>query len=148
MELPMTFKRRAIKESIGIGIMVFFPLLFNISFLLEQISTFNHKHINSIVLREERFQPLKTFLPQQGVVSYISDIKPQKEINKYQKTYLATYYLTQYALSPLLIVNNRDHSLVIGDFDSNITPGDVEFKDLLLLRDFGQGLMLFERRDR
>lgn len=79
-----------------------------------------------------RFAALKAALPQRGVVGYVGEPGPAAN---------GDYYLTQYALVPLIVDRSIQHSLVIGNFP-NIAPSAVP-DDLRLVKDFGNGVLLF-----
>jgi hypothetical protein len=55
------------------------------------------------------------------------------------------YYLTQYALAPLIVDRSAKHTLVVGNFPSSPPSGIPQ--DLRLVEDFGQGVMLFAAKD-
>ena len=80
----------------------------------------------------ERFAKLREVLPARGVVGYIGP--PQSSA-------LGYYYLTQYALAPVVVDSSTAHPLVIGNFP-NSPPQGVP-ANLTLVRDFGDGLLLF-----
>jgi hypothetical protein len=87
---------------------------------------------------DERFAQLKNDLPARGVVGYISD---ETDVNERTKK----YYLAQYALAPLIVVNNTDQTLVIGDFnkeESAVTG------NLVLLKRFENGVVLFRQPEK
>lgn len=83
-----------------------------------------------------RFSGLKAALPQRGVVGYVGDAGEADA---------ATYYLAQYALAPLVVDRSTNHPLVIGNFYSNSAP--PAFEKLRLMRDFGNGVLLFSGED-
>jgi hypothetical protein len=86
---------------------------------------------------DKRFSELRRALPEYGVVGYFG--APSESVSD--------YYLTQYALAPLVVDRSRDHKLVIGNFPHppHVPPPGTE-TDLLLVRDFGNGVLLFEKR--
>ncbi|MCX5657640.1 MAG: hypothetical protein NTZ48_05405 [Candidatus Omnitrophica bacterium] len=133
---------------LGVAAIIVASLLFNLNLLVEQLVNYNRHKVNSIVLLEEKYRDIKSMLPKNGIVSYISDASPTKKIKRYQQFYLQRYYLSQYILSPLIIVRNSDCPLVIGDFNSNVSLSGPQFHDLVLLKNNGNGLMLFERRSK
>ena len=85
---------------------------------------------------DQRFSALRAALPERGVVGYIGDPGTPA---------LADYYLAQYALAPLVVDHSVMHSLVIGNFPaaSNRVPSN----DLQLVKDFGDGVLLFSGKD-
>lgn len=82
---------------------------------------------------DERFRALKAELPQRGVVGYIGETG---------NLAVGDYYLTQYALAPLVVDHSANHRLVIWNFPAG-TPSGGETSKLQLLKDYGSGVVLF-----
>lgn len=85
---------------------------------------------------DQRFAALKAALPRQGIVGYLGDSSTP-----------ADYYLTQYALAPLVVDRSPDHALVVGNFFTALPPQTPPPLHLQLMKDFGNGVMLFANRD-
>ena len=85
---------------------------------------------------DQRFSLLKMQLPTQGVVGYIGETGDSA---------LADYYLTQYALAPLVVDYSPEHALVIGNFPSS-QPTAIS-PDLRVIQDFGKGVFLLGRKE-
>jgi len=83
---------------------------------------------------DQRFAALKAALPPRGVVGYVGESNDP----------VADYYLTQYALAPLVIDHSPNHPLVVGNFSASL-PGTPHH--LQLLTDFGNGVLLFANKD-
>lgn len=83
-----------------------------------------------------RFARLKAALPQRGVIGYIG---------QEGESGLPAYYLAQYALAPLVLDRSLKHPFVIGNFTSSTGASSVE--NLRLLKDFGDGVLLFAGED-
>ncbi|HTZ81681.1 MAG TPA: hypothetical protein VMB66_00730 [Candidatus Acidoferrales bacterium] len=81
---------------------------------------------------DQRFASLKAALPAHGVIGYIGESGVAGT---------ADYYLAQYALAPLVVDTSDDHPLVIGNFPDRPNPPSP--LDLKLIRNFGDGLLLF-----
>lgn len=89
---------------------------------------------DGITLYEQRFIGLKNMLPSHGIVGYVSDAQP----------YNAEFYLTQYALSPLIVDQTQPHEIVIGNFVNKAVDVNTLTDMRLTLRgDFGNGVKLF-----
>jgi hypothetical protein len=87
---------------------------------------------------DRRFSELRQSLPGTGVVGYMGEPGPSA---------IPDYYLAQYALAPLVVDQSTNHPLVIGNFPSSpqpAIPGDAT-SQLKLIRDFGNGVMLFAK---
>ena len=130
----------------GIILLALAALLSNLQ-LFKQAVTCGHLPLggDDVTRYGKRFEGLKKMLPPQGVVGYISD-KKAKDIRF--DVGAAEYYLTQYVLSPLIVDYSPEHTLVIGNF-RGFTPSAefFESKNLILLKDFGNGVMLFRRQE-
>jgi len=86
---------------------------------------------------DQRFSALKAALPERGVVGFIGEPGTPA---------LADYYLTQYALAPLVIDHSSSHALVVGNFPASPAL-NARLDDLHLVKDFGDGVLLFARED-
>lgn len=84
---------------------------------------------------DQRFSALKSTLPERGVVGYIGEPGPLA---------LGDYYLTQYALAPVVVDHSPIHDLVIGNFPHS--PSGNAPSNLQLKKDFGSGVLLFATR--
>jgi hypothetical protein len=95
-----------------------------------------HFHSDTIArASDQRFAALKAALPRRGTVGYIGDPGNLS---------IRDYYLTQYALAPLVVDHSIDHPLVIANF-SNSPPAAPE--NLHLVKDFGAGVQLLTRKN-
>ncbi len=135
------------KKSVEVGIvlLVLFALLSNFQ-LLYKAARFDFQFIE-IDEYENRFENLKKALPSRGVVGYMTDREPL-EISQ-DVIALAAYYLIQYSLAPLIVVNSLEHNLIIGNFYETEVDGKIlEDKGLILVKDFGDGIMLIKRQNK
>lgn len=82
-----------------------------------------------------RFAAPRIELPPRGVIGYIGESGDPT----------ADYYLAQYALAPLVVDRSLNHALVIGNFPS--APPPVQVEGLRLVKDFGNGVLLFARKE-
>lgn len=87
-------------------------------------------------LSDQRFAPLKSRLPPQGVVGYIGEAGDSATPD---------YYLAQYALAPLVVDRSTGHDFVVGNFPAS-TPASPP-PGLHLVVDFGHGVLLFRSED-
>lgn len=85
---------------------------------------------------DQRFAGVKTRLPASRVIGYIGESGDSSTPD---------YYLTQYALAPLVVDRSTHHAIVIGNFPlsppSNLPP------NLRLVEDFGNGVLLLAGED-
>ena len=90
---------------------------------------------HTVAAHDKRMAPLREALPRRGVVGYVTDVKgPAGDPIK-------RYYLTQYALAPVIVAQFPTYDFVVGDFDdpAKATPP----AGYSLRKDFGNGVLLF-----
>jgi hypothetical protein len=86
-----------------------------------------------------RFAELRRALPEHGVVGYVGEASENE---------VADYYLAQYALVPLVVERSQDHPLIVGNFPSSRPASPpATIKGLVLVRDFGNGVLLLAKKD-
>jgi len=85
---------------------------------------------------DQRFAAAKTRLPASGVIGYLGESGNPSTPD---------YYLTQYALAPLVVDRSTHHAIVIGNFPL-AQPYDLP-PNLRLVEDFGSGVLLFAGED-
>lgn len=94
-----------------------------------------------VTASENRFAELKRVLPRRGVVGYVSDQTDESPR-------LERYFLAQHALAPLIVVTGADRALVVGDFATPAGAARAAAGSLVLVRDFGDGVVLLRRKPR
>jgi len=88
---------------------------------------------DEVTLYERRFAALRAMAPRTGVVGYLSD-RPDTP---------REFFLTQYALAPLIVVAHARAPLVVGNFfEPDAAPALAAARGLTLLHDFGGGVAL------
>jgi hypothetical protein len=87
------------------------------------------------VVYEQRFDDVRKILPAHGTVGYFSDVPAD----------VGRYYLTQYALAPLVVENSTNHYFVVGNLSDARSPIPMN-RDWVLVRNFGNGVVLLENR--
>ncbi len=92
---------------------------------------------------EKRYIEVKKYLPAREKIGYISD----KEFNWLDEIEVNKYFLTQYALIPVLVDNNYNYKFVLGNFHKNINPKRLQKSNLIPVKDFGKGIVLFMNKD-
>ena len=85
---------------------------------------------------DQRFAAVKPHLPTNGVIGYLGESGNSSTPD---------YYLTQYALAPLVVDRSTHHGIVIGNFPL-LPPSDVP-PNLRLIEDLGDGVLLFAGED-
>lgn len=89
---------------------------------------------------QRRLEALRPVLPARGVVGYLGDPEPT---GPGALQHFRRYLLAQYSLAPLLLIESTEPELVVGNFDPGPTPAPPA--GFQLVRDFGDGLVLFRR---
>ncbi|MGD2216128.1 MAG: hypothetical protein PVJ64_05205 [Gemmatimonadales bacterium] len=99
---------------------------------------------------DERLRPLREHLPQRGVVGYASDGLSGSAFTTVDA--LRDYFLTQYALAPVIVVRGTNFPIVVGNYpaDSAVeTTGARAYRaGLVVRRDLGDGVLLLEGEGR
>jgi len=92
-----------------------------------------------------RFEPLRKALPPHATVGYEAD--PEDPLT--DRAEVRRFYLAQYALAPVILVAGSDRPLVVGNYrDPDRNCRLCRSSAFEIERDFGNGLILFRRRDR
>ena len=89
---------------------------------------------------EARFRLLRSALLSEGVVGYFSEWPPR------DFDWAKGFTLARYALAPVVVVNSTAPALVIGNFHSASPERYVTDPTLVLVRDFGDGVLLFRHQ--
>ena len=103
---------------------------------------YNRKALDEITEYEKRYRGLKAVLQNQAIVGYVSDLIDGSDEDE------IAYTITQYVLVPIILVRGKRPDFIIGNFQR--AKPDIkayEKENLSLHRDFGNGVMLFERMD-
>lgn len=131
------------KVKIGMLLLILLPaLVTNLLMFGVEIKKYRKSLIkNEVTMHEDRFVILKKILPPQSVVGYITDQQTGNSVKEYYA--VKEYYLTQYALSPIIIVNEKSRHLVIGNFHEPIN-NVLKDTNLILFKEFDNGVMLFK----
>lgn len=85
-----------------------------------------------------RFEDVKSALPQRGVVCYMPNPDGSFEAKKH-------YFLAQYALAPLVLRPSADCDTLLADFPAGPAPDFILSQQFVLLKDFGNGVLLLRR---
>jgi hypothetical protein len=91
----------------------------------------------------ERVAELRTVLPATGNVGYITDIPADEMFSNAEV--LRRYGLIKYALIPISVRPGTEDLFIIGSF-ANAAAATAGTKDFTLVRNFGDGLVLLQKR--
>ena len=97
---------------------------------------------DSITSYERRYRELRQALPHQGVIGYIHGTE-QFGTDEFKR-----FLLTEYALAPLVLINDTTPELIVGNFHPDSVPAAPPAPNLQLLRDFGDGVWLLRKAHR
>lgn len=93
--------------------------------------------VDEVTVYEGRFAELRKVLPGRGVVGYVDDQSDAASAMK-------ALFLTQYALTPVIVVRGAEPELVIGNFSRpGAEAGEGLPKNLVPIKNFGNGVVLF-----
>jgi len=89
-----------------------------------------------------RLEPVRRELPSVGVIGYVSDPFTPTEHAAYVK-HASEFVMTQYHLAPITVLEDTRYALVIGNFHHEVMAARMTDMHLVLVKDFGEGVMLF-----
>lgn len=120
------------------GVLVFIVCCLLSSFrLIHRAPSPFHIRVDDIAEKaEHRFASLRAQLPTRGVIGYIGESG---------NAGTEDYYLAQYALAPLVVERSQNHPLVVVSISTS--PPKPDTKGLELVKNFGNGVLLFSNKD-
>jgi hypothetical protein len=127
--------------AITLALTLMLSLLSSVRAVIEALPSSQLKTLTGAVAERSdlRFAELRRALPEHGVVGYVGEASGSE---------VKDYYLTQYALVPLVVERSQDHPLVIGNFPSSrLASPPATTEGLVLVRDFGDGVLLLAKKD-
>ncbi len=126
------------KTKIGIIIIILCAFIQNVSEFGNSMRRYlKSPRTDEVTRYENRFADLREVLPKHGVVGYVTDQHYPESGRQ--------YFQTQYTLAPSIITWGKGYHLVIGNFHGTADGSDItKTLDLVLLREFGDGLFLFK----
>jgi hypothetical protein len=97
-----------------------------------------------IAAYESRFDELRDALPARGTIGYATDRPPEEIFSDPAAT--AFFYVAQYALAPLVVANDPEREVVIGNFHRPPALPPDSAETWSVSEDFGGGLYLLRRK--
>lgn len=94
-------------------------------------------------LPDVRLADMRQLLPKEGYAGYLSDAPPVNALTDLAA--VKKFYLTQYALVPLVIRPGTQDEFIIANF-SDPHAAAIQMTGLTLVKDFGGGLMLLRKK--
>lgn len=96
--------------------------------------------------QDKRLQRLREYLPPRGIVGYASDGWNGSGFTTVEA--LHDYFLTQYALAPVIVVRGTDLPIVVGNYPGDTAAATTGARSypagLVVRRDLGDGVLLLE----
>jgi len=137
----------AVGMRIGLSLLVLFALVANVRLLGRAFHDLaDTARRDEITRYEARFQELRQVLPSRALVGYVTDLRPQRaDGDDGPRLAFKRYLLTQYALLPAIVLADIQGALVVGNFEASDSRDSAATRGLTLIRDFGDGVMLFRR---
>ena len=131
---------------IGLGLLVLFALISSVRLVVRELHELaDAPRPDEITGYEARFRELRHVLPPLARIGYLTDLTPQGAADDDEAARLAfkRLVLTQYALLPAIVDPDRRGGLAVGNFDSAGSAASRVTSGRTLVRDFGDGVMLF-----
>ena len=119
-------------RSVAAVLLVAFVSFLSIGKFFQQISDFFVKRppIDGVTQFTARYQPVRSLLPDKGVIGYMTD--PAAAADEVNAT--AEFYLAQYALAPIVVVNSSNQRYVVTNFHVMVTTGSMADQGFKLVR--------------
>jgi hypothetical protein len=94
----------------------------------------------SIAYNERRMQLVKPSLPARGIIGYVTDLDMTRDEGS------GAWFAAGYSLAPLVLSPAPGLQMVLGNFGNPANaPAIAQREGLTIVRDFGRGLILFQR---
>jgi hypothetical protein len=135
-------KSKHLKALFLFAAIIIFSFHNNLQALQKGIERYKRKELDQVTIYEKKFIELKAFLQDHMVVGYVSDYDANSDEDG------MAYGMTQYVLAPIILVRGKKRNFIVGNFHSaNPNIKAYEEENLSLYRDFGNGVILFQRVD-
>jgi glycosyltransferase involved in cell wall biosynthesis len=137
-----------IRGRIAVGLVLVYGAVTTAQWLDEAAAWPGPNARDEISANDARFAPLRGALPPSGRVGYLGDPvvggDTPRERDDSALQHFRRYLLAQYALAPVVLVENTDPEVVVGNFDAGaVRPPPDGFE---LEGEFGDGLVLYRYR--
>lgn len=131
----MAYSRRKMLAIIVMTVLAVISNVYSIQGLVRRIASMKSNSASY----DWRMKDLRAMLPPFGVVGYLGD-NEDVFASRHERT---MYFLTQYALAPVVLDQTPAHRLIVGNFrDEDSGSHAIERNKLIRVRDFGAGLYL------
>jgi glycosyltransferase involved in cell wall biosynthesis len=129
---------------IGLGLLILFAIGSSLRLAAREVRRLEQQRGPDEITRyDARFHGLRSALPPLARVGYVTD-PPRQARDEAESARLAfkDFLLVQYALLPAILTSEQ-RGLVVGSFDSAPGPGRATDDRRTVVRDFGNGVVLF-----
>jgi hypothetical protein len=134
---------KRVQYGAGLLILIAFFGVIRVSYLEVRAKTLRTPETFQVQSYIERYAGLTKLLPAHGIVGYLSD-DPGNALTSASDA--RRFFLTQYALAPLIVVRDSNQALVICNVqDPTGVSRACEKSGLLLVHDLGNGVALLRR---
>jgi hypothetical protein len=132
---------------IALYLLILFAFVSNLRLLGREFHEFaDTARPDEITRYEARFRELRPVLAPHARVGYLTDVTPQGAAgDEAARLAFKRYVLTQYALLPTIVLPGIHDALAVGNLHSANGIDSGATRGLRLVRDFGDGVMLFRR---
>jgi hypothetical protein len=93
---------------------------------------------DEVTLLDKRFAELRKLLPANSIIGYISSYKCDS------LTETKYYYITQYALSPVIVSRDTNHDFIVAYLYNTIFSEDIS--NFIILKNFENGVLLLTKK--
>lgn len=136
-----------IRTRVALALVLLYAAVSSVLWLQEAAEWPARASQDEISANEHRFAALRAELPVRGVVGYLGHPEvtgpTPRDSNATALLHFRRYLLAQYALAPALLIESTEPEFVVGNFDPGTAPSAPD--GLHLVRDFGDGVVLFRR---
>ncbi len=155
--LPGMRTHRPLLARVALAATVFLALASGAETLYLAVEMYGESRISSpstgparVSDQDERLRPLREHLPPRGFVGYASDGLAGNSFTSVEA--LQDYFLTQYALAPVIILRTTDLPIVVGNYSvdsaADSTGARTYPAGLVVLRDLDSGVVLLVGAER
>jgi hypothetical protein len=124
-------------------------------FFLASTFRIHRQPLDTVSTVERRFQPVKSFLSDNDVITYVCDPRESKVPFPHSNvgdepmpnsTALLEYLMVQYAMAPRILVHHPYGTLILGNFKTPLP--DMQPYGFAIVRSFPDGACLLKRTKR
>jgi hypothetical protein len=123
----------------GAAVLAMFCMLSSAALLHRTLSGREKPQGTELASFKKRMSPLRGALPPDATVGYVSDLAPDPTLRS-----LLEFRMTQYALVPVMVEDGTHYAYVVGNFHGPVPDQTKELQRLTVIKEFGNGVILFK----